>query len=391
MNNLYPSYHAEMQMEIQPFNRITLPSPQEPSSVDKTISEFSLKKIHLEEGEELLVEPGAMLAMRNVSINTKIGSKSFLEGCKRYILGQELLFLNQFIGKKGGGWLSLEESMHEEMACIDLDGESDELRILQGSFIASTPNVWLKYPPLDFTQVGKNPKFQAPLMLEVKSDGPGRIYLGSNGSQIRTIDIKPEQGPVYIDNDRLIAISGKMECVYEKINNSHMQTVLSGNGLLLKFTGTGKVYTGCQIKRNNQRAVLVVANKLFQIALPYMIAGVILGLIISLKEPHLIKRNLFTVLYTNSPIENKCYLYHIGHSTRFQLEDWLRIANECELLCKKFWGFEKLVLGETNLEGRNLSCCCKSRFLGNQTIFHMPIKKLIEMSKDEAVCMDYEF
>mgnify|MGYP000669274226 CR=1 FL=1 len=100
---------------------------------------YAMLTLSLAAGEAVRVEPGAMVAQENVTMETK-SSGGFFKGLKKMAFGGESFFLNTFTGGAGGGWISLAPSAPGDLAWFDVQ-PGRQLFIQSGSFMASASNV----------------------------------------------------------------------------------------------------------------------------------------------------------------------------------------------------------------------------------------------------------
>ena len=96
-------------------------------------------KVHLEAGESITAEGGAMIAMSGgISLETtthKKKSGNIMGGLKRMVAG-ESFFMNHFTAGQEGGSVTLSCTLSGDMQAIELDG-STNIVLQSGSYVAS--------------------------------------------------------------------------------------------------------------------------------------------------------------------------------------------------------------------------------------------------------------
>ncbi len=207
-------------------------------------------QIPLKENEALVIEPGGMLAHKNCVIKTAFSTGSLWEKMKRYTLGGEPLFRNTFTAQKNGGWISLEEHLPGQIVMKNLKPKDSGLMIRRAALLASTPNVNLETKYLGLTGYLKGQGI-ATIRSTVK-EGNGQVYFHAHDGIVRSFRIQPEDGPVTIDNDMILAYSENLESKLKKVGGV-ASTFFSGEGLVCEFKGDGLVYvaSGSQTGQKN--------------------------------------------------------------------------------------------------------------------------------------------
>jgi len=197
-------------------------------------------KIYMKEGETLSVEPGGMLASKNLAMKTSLIAGSVLNRAKSYALGGESLFRNIYTAEKGGGWIALEEKLPGQIVTQDLHPDESALMIRRTALLASTPNVELETQYLGLTGFMKGQGI-ATIRASVK-EGEGKVYFHATDGVVKAFHIRPEDGKVTIDNDMILAYSENLTSELARLGTGINSLVLSGEGLVNNFSGEGVVY-----------------------------------------------------------------------------------------------------------------------------------------------------
>ena len=106
---------------------------------------FTLMTANLSPGEQIKVEPGAMVAQSNgIEMKTGMGSGGglggFMKSMVRSALGGESFFVNTYTAGSSGGWLSMAPSAPGDIATFDLS-PGQAFFMQGGAFMASSINV----------------------------------------------------------------------------------------------------------------------------------------------------------------------------------------------------------------------------------------------------------
>ena len=106
---------------------------------------FTMMTANLAPGEQIKVEPGAMVAQsEGLEMKTGMGSGGglggFMKSMMKSAFGGESFFVNTYTAGPSGGWISLAPSSPGDIETFDLDpGQSFYMQ--GGAFMASTINV----------------------------------------------------------------------------------------------------------------------------------------------------------------------------------------------------------------------------------------------------------
>lgn len=204
----------------------------------------SLAQCRLEAGEELVVEPSAMVGMStNVEMETGMGGGQHDEGggllskvtgaASRMLTG-ESFFQNTFRANGGPGEVLMAHKLTGDMNLIEVPQSG--LMVQSESYIASHPAVELD------SQLGGFQSFFAGegiFLIDVQTHEPGApVLLGAFGG------IEPMQvdGSLVIDSGHLVAWEGHLNYDNERASGGWIDSMLSGEGLVVHFQGEGTVW-----------------------------------------------------------------------------------------------------------------------------------------------------
>ena len=202
---------------------------------------FTMMTVTLAPGEQIKVEPGAMVAQsEGLEMKTGMGSGGgfggFMKSMMKSAFGGESFFVNTYTAGPSGGWISLAPSSPGDIETFNLDpGQSFYMQ--GGAFMASTINV------------DTSTKFQGAKSLFSRegafflraeaADVPGRVFFTSYGA-MKEIDVTPDK-PIKIDNGHVVAFSEGLNYQISKVKGLG-SFFFGGEGFTLDFHGSGSVW-----------------------------------------------------------------------------------------------------------------------------------------------------
>ncbi|MCP3920354.1 MAG: TIGR00266 family protein [bacterium] len=186
-------------------------------------------QVGLSPGEKLVTESGAMSRM---SVGLELKSRvlgGMLPALGRKFLGGESFFLGEYGGDRGGElWLSPGVPgtvVHRKL-------NDDAVYLTAGSFLACTPGVHLK------TKFGGvRAFFSGEGAFFIECSGQGELFYNAYGSVLeREID-----GALTVDTGHLVAWEPSLSYKIGGMGGIK-QTLFSGEGLVMRFEGRGKLW-----------------------------------------------------------------------------------------------------------------------------------------------------
>jgi uncharacterized protein (TIGR00266 family) len=188
--------------------------------------------VSLETGETVLAEPGAMVSHTpSVAIETSSTRDGLLSSAKS-MLGGESLFANEFTAEGEPGTITLAPPKPGDIQEYDLDGET--LYAVDGAFLAAEPPV-----DIDSEFGGLKSLLAGASITPLALKGSGRVFLEAFGG-IETVTL--DHGESYIvDNENVVAWEGTVDFDARRVGDLK-STLLSGEGLVMEFTGPGSVW-----------------------------------------------------------------------------------------------------------------------------------------------------
>jgi uncharacterized protein (TIGR00266 family) len=191
-------------------------------------------RITLNPGESCQAEAGAMMAS---STGLQVAAQArggVMKSLLRATVGGESLFITTYTADSAaGGWVDLASNLAGDAAIIDISDASPWL-IASGSWLANTPGV-----NLDTTWGGAKMLFSGNGAFLIRATGQGSAVVTSYGALDR-IDLAAGQG-LTIDTGHLVAFQASVQTNVRKATRGVVQTVKSGEGLVMEVTGPGQV------------------------------------------------------------------------------------------------------------------------------------------------------
>lgn len=194
---------------------------------------FVMLKVRLDMGETIKAESGAMIAMSDtLDVEGKMEG-GFFKALGRKLAG-ESFFFQTLAARRGPGEVLLAHGIPGELHPITLDGQTDYI-IQKDGFFAATEGVEIS------TKMQNLMKglFSGEGFFVLRASGLGTLFVSSYGA-IHPIDLA-EGEEVIIDNGHLVAWPEGMEYKIQKAASGWISSVTSGEGLVCRFRGPGRV------------------------------------------------------------------------------------------------------------------------------------------------------
>lgn len=208
---------------------------------------YAMLKFALEPGEIVLTEAGSMVSMSDnmqvrTSFNTSHGGSmgflgkffSFFAGLfvamMRKVLGGESFFVNRYWPEKGPGELLLAPALTGDIIHYPMAGRT--LFIQASSYLASSPGVSMK---LKFS--GLRGLFSGEGLFWLQCSGEGGLWINSYGG-IEELDV---DGRFLVDTGHIVAFESALNWKIKAVGGLK-STMLSGEGLVVEFTGKGRLW-----------------------------------------------------------------------------------------------------------------------------------------------------
>ncbi len=196
----------------------------------------SLATAHLQPGESVRAEATAMVSMsNNLQVETNTGPKGmggFFKKLKRGVMGGESFFQNVFRATTQPASVSLAPRLCGSMVVHQLDGQH-ELMIQGSSYVAAPDTV-----DIDTKFQGFKGFFSGESLFFLRASGQGPVLINAFGA----IEEMELDGEIIVDTGHLVAFTKGIDYKIQKAGTGWIQSFLSGEGLVLKMSGRGKLY-----------------------------------------------------------------------------------------------------------------------------------------------------
>lgn len=197
----------------------------------------SLAICQLGPNETVRAESGAMVSMtQNIQVQTQGGQGGgvggFLKGMAKKAFGGESFFTNTYTAAGGPGHVSFAPSLCGDMVVHDCQPGID-LLIQGSSYVAAPDSV-----TIDTKFQGFKGFFSGESLFFLKASGQGPVLMNAFGA-IEVIDLN---GEMIVDTGHLVAFTAGINYQVQKAGSGFITSFLSGEGLVLRMTGQGRLY-----------------------------------------------------------------------------------------------------------------------------------------------------
>lgn len=198
----------------------------------------SIAVVDLQDGEQIRAEAGAMVSMSsNIEVRTD-GPLSgrgggLLKSLKRTVLSGETFFTNEYVARDGDGQVTFAPSLCGDMVVHEL-GPDHELLVQSASYVAAPDSVQID---TRWQGLGRG-LLSGESMFFLRCTGAGPVVLNAFGG-IQTMDL---DGELVVDTGHLVAFTSGLGYEIGKAPPSWIRSFLSGEGLVLRVRGRGRLY-----------------------------------------------------------------------------------------------------------------------------------------------------
>jgi len=201
---------------------------------------FSLLEFHLNEAELVVAQPNSMLSMTaGITLRAQAGrsgskSNTGMLGGMKSVLGGESFFTAEFYAKRDAQILMLAPDAYGDILTIPLAGAGGFF-LTRGSYLANFGpcELRIKYGGV------KGWMAKTGLFL-LHAAGEGTVFCQTYGAIVEHELSAGES--FYVDNQYVVAFADTVSYQLVKATESVKDSLLSGEGLINKFTGPGKIY-----------------------------------------------------------------------------------------------------------------------------------------------------
>ncbi len=193
---------------------------------------FAMATIHLDPGESINAEAGAMMAMSpavDIATSTRGG---VMKGLRRSVLGGESFFMNTFTATGNDAHVVVAPALPGDIVKWPLTGNTVYLQ--SGSYLASPGSI-----DVDSKWGGAKTFFSKEGLFMLKCRGIGDLVVSSYGA-VQAVDLTPGQSYT-VDTGHMVGWDEGVTYSVKKVGN-WKSTMLGGEGLVVHLTGPGRVY-----------------------------------------------------------------------------------------------------------------------------------------------------
>ncbi len=196
---------------------------------------YALAVCHLEPGDKVMAESGAMVSQdAHITMETSAtggkGVGGFLKGLGRKMLAGESFFRNVFTAEGAKGEVTFAPGLPGDIAIHTL--EERDLVIQQSSYLASATSVEIETKWGGFRSL-----FGEGKLFWIRAYGKGEVAINAFGA-IEEIDL---DGAFIVDTGHVVAFEPTLSYDIKRVG-SWFSTLFSGEGLVCRFNGKGKLY-----------------------------------------------------------------------------------------------------------------------------------------------------
>lgn len=194
----------------------------------------SMVEFHLEHGESIKAESGAMVGMSpTIDLEGKLEG-GILGGIGRMFSGENFFF-QTLRASRGAGNVLLAPSTPGDIIILDLDGMT-EYNVQKDGFLAGENSINISTKMQNLAQGF----FSGEGFFILKVSGKGKLVLSSFGA-IHEVNLAPGEDYI-VDNNHLVAWPSTTPYSIDKASKGWISSFTSGEGLVCKFRGPGKIY-----------------------------------------------------------------------------------------------------------------------------------------------------
>jgi uncharacterized protein (TIGR00266 family) len=194
---------------------------------------FAVARATMAPGETVRAEAGSMMASSGgvtVEAQARGGLKKSL---KRSVLGGESFFITTFTAPDAGGWVDCAARLPGDIVTLDT---AHGLNLTQGSFLCSDGSV-----EIDTNWGGFKSAFGGEGGFMLRASGVGHVACACYGA-LDQLELAPGE-QVVLDSGHLVAFTDGITFTTRKASKGLMNTLKSGEGLVMEFTGPGHVWS----------------------------------------------------------------------------------------------------------------------------------------------------
>ncbi len=210
---------------------------------------FGMAEVRLGAGEEIVAEAGSMVAMDpGLRVGSELNGsgggvlgwvKAFVVALARKWLAGESVFVNRYTATADGQAVHLSPAMVGDTRHIRLDGRP--LFVQGSSFLAHGVGV-----ELSTVWMGLQMLFSGEGAFFLKAAGQGDLLINAYGA-LEEVEV---DGRFVVDTGHVVAFRGDLDWKLSRAGGSWTSTALSGEGLVMTFSGKGTLWLQTRATRS---------------------------------------------------------------------------------------------------------------------------------------------
>lgn len=196
----------------------------------------AVARCHLEPGQTVNIESGAMYqSSMGVIVESKMEGGAF-KALKRTLLTGESFFVTKYTAPKtGAGWVDVVPAYPGDTLSFQNNPNNPTI-LTKGVWLASEPTIELKTQMSGLTAtLGGEGLFTA------RCEGEGTVVIAAYGA-MEIHQLREGEG-FTVDTGHLVAYESSVRSNIRKVSTGLMNTLKSGEGLVMDFYGPGTVIT----------------------------------------------------------------------------------------------------------------------------------------------------
>ncbi|TCM66454.1 uncharacterized protein (TIGR00266 family) [Acinetobacter calcoaceticus] len=199
--------------------------------------------VKMNRGDSIYCESDAMVMKeQNLEVSGKLRGGLFQSFMRRFTTG-ESLFQQQIKASNGDGECLLSPNLDGDMQILDVGAR--QYILSDGAFVAATDNTQIKAKVQ--TNIGGALFGGSGGFVVMETGGQGQVCISGCGTLLE-LDISPEQGEMTVDNGHVVAWDASLQynvgipsAEGRGFMGNIVNSLTSGEGLVIKFRGQGKV------------------------------------------------------------------------------------------------------------------------------------------------------
>ena len=197
---------------------------------------FGSAVVKLAPGEHFVSESGALFrASANIDVDVttqSMRSGGLLAGAKRLLAAENFFFSTYRCRDQQEGEVGLAPALQGQIALIECDG-SGQWICTGGSYLGSSAGL-----NVDTQFQGVKGMFTGESLSFVAVTGQGQLLVNAFGL---IVELEVD-GALTVDTGHVVAFQSSLDYSLDKAGSSWVQSFLAGEGVVLNFTGRGRIY-----------------------------------------------------------------------------------------------------------------------------------------------------